>query len=357
LNQSEPWASRSVTHADGRRGEPAPDVSGILLRALADVALKHGVSPERLFEGDARRHLEGAPIDVRVPLPQFRALVRRAISLTGEPALGLRCGFSSSESSFDLLSPLLGHVPSLRRAICDASRFSALAFSGAYVHTTESPHEVVLRWEFPRSDATSDRFIAELATAGMLRLLYAFGGSQADVRAAPFEHRRPDHARAYAEMFRGAERFSAPYTGLTLAVRALDRPHLHHNPALQALVHAQAEDRLARLTRPVSLTDRLQGYLRNQPRAHVPDMVEAACDLKLSVRTMRRRLAQEGTSYRALTQRAQCERACELLHDPAQHLKAIAGAVGFADLVAFHRAFKRWTGVTATTYRRASASK
>jgi AraC-like DNA-binding protein len=356
LTPSETTVSRRAATADRQPQPIAPHVSAVLLRVLADVMKQYGIAPAALFQGEATTLFAGEPIDVRVPLAEYCAWLDRAVSLTGDPGFGLRCALSSSESAFDLMAPLVAHVPTLRCAIGEASRFAGLVFEGAYLHLTERAGVARLRWELPRSGHASDRTIAEFMTAGILRMVRAFGCMPGELHAARFTHARPDHHRSYAPVFQGAERFSQPFTGLEFAAQALDRPNLLANPALQTLVRAQAEQRLARLGRPVSLVDRVQTYLRSQPRAQVPDMALAARDLRLSTRSLRRRLAEEGLTYRALTQALQRERACSMLRDPDFTPQAIAGALGFADAAAFHRAFKRWTGQTACEYRAAWAS-
>jgi AraC-like DNA-binding protein len=334
-------------------GAAEPEVSGMLLRALADVALQFGVAPDVLFEGEAKRLANCEPFEVRVPLPVYRGLLRRAIDLTRDQALGLRCGLQASESAFDLLAPLVAHVPTLRHALHETRQFQSLAFEGAAFHLTEVAGVACLRSEFPRSHDSTDRSIAEFLVAGFMRMLRAFGCTRADLHAARFEHRRPSYYHVYTDAFEGKERFAESFTGVEFSAHLLDRPHLHANPALQNLVHQQAEQRLGRFARPTGLIDRLRQYLLSQPAGRVPDMAVAARGLGVSVRTLRRRLAEAGESYRALTQVMQGERACTLLRNPDFTVQAVANVLGFTDITAFHRAFRRWTGLTACEYRHA----
>lgn len=350
LNLSEPSASRFVASAE----DPAvqgTEVSGVLLRVLADVAMRYDVSPAQLFGGDAERFSASEPLALRISLDEYRAVVARAIALTGDAALGLRCGLSASDAAFDLFAPLVAYVPSLRHAIGEASQFSALIFEGGSIQLDEAPGVARLSWELPWIDEPTDRFTSELAAAGIVRMLRSFGAVGGDLRAIRFRHKRPAQHRTYAEVFQGKERFSAELFGVELAAHLLDRPHLHANPSLQKLVHAQAEQRLAQLARPTTLVSRLHALLGRQPLAHLPDMTSAARQLGVSVRSLRRRLREEGTSYRALTQGMQRDRACAMLRNPELTLKVIADAVGFSDLVAFHHAFRRWTGSTPCEYR------
>jgi len=362
LNQSEQLVStfgvsdeaESCARVESYARPESEVVSGVLLRALADVAMQYGTTPESLFEDGAKAFMTSDPVEVRVPLDEYRRLLERAISLTGEPAIGLRCGTYARESSFDLLAPLVAHVPTLRAAIREIRQFQSLFFGGVFLHLDERPGVACMRWEFPRAHAPSDRSIAELLMAGMMRLLEAFGCPRSDLRAARFEHRRPTYHHLYTTVFHGTERFAAEVTGLEFASHILDRPHLHSNPALQGLIRAQVEQRLARVARPTSLVDRLRAYLRNQPAARVPDMAVAARDLGVSVRSLRRRLAEESLSYRVLTQDLQRDQACAMLRNSDFTLQGVAHALGFADSASFHRAFKRWTGLTACEYRGAN---
>ena len=356
LDQMDTWDSGSAAPARVGTVPAVAEVSGMLLRAMADIATRYGIAPSTLFQSDATRFTTCAPVDVRVPLHVYRNLLTRAIALTGDPALGLRCGLHASEYAFDLLAPLVAHAPTLRHAIQETRQFQALAFEGGSLQLTEATGVARLRCVFPRSHEATDRSIAEFLTAGLMRMLRAFGCTRDDLYAASFEHKRPSYHHAYAEAFERKERFAETYTGLEFAAHLLDRAHLHASPALQTLVHAQAEQHLGRLSRPKDLIDRLRMYLLSLPAARVPDMAVVARELGVSVRTLRRRLAESGHSYRELTEEMRGERACTMLRNPDFTLQAVADALGFADTATFHRAFRRWTGVTACEYRQTCPS-
>ncbi|HMI93364.1 MAG TPA: helix-turn-helix domain-containing protein, partial [Polyangiales bacterium] len=196
-----------------------------------------------------------------------------------------------------------------------------------------------------------DRSIAELIVAGLVRTLRAFGCAQSDIHAVCFEHTTPAYHYAYTAAFAGAERFAQPFTGVEFAAHALDRLHIHRRPELQSLLRAQAEHSMQQLSLPPSCTDQVRALIRRQRPGQSPEMARAARELGLSVRSLRRRLFDEGTTFRALAQSVLQEAACALLRDRDASLQNIAHAVGFNDPTAFHRAFKRWVGLTPAEYR------
>ena len=80
-------------------------------------------------------------------------------------------------------------------------------------------------------------------------------------------------------------------------------------------------------------------------------MAEVAQQLGMSERSLRRRLAAEGVTYTQLFEQALASAAKRMLRDPDQSILGAAYAMGFSDSSAFHRALKRWTGVTPKQYR------
>jgi AraC-like DNA-binding protein len=73
--------------------------------------------------------------------------------------------------------------------------------------------------------------------------------------------------------------------------------------------------------------------------------------LAVSQRTLQRRLADEGTTYQAVLDDVRREMAERHLHDTALAIAEISFLLGYSEPAAFHRAFKRWHGVTPQTYR------
>ena len=94
--------------------------------------------------------------------------------------------------------------------------------------------------------------------------------------------------------------------------------------------------------------------IRRLLQQRMPGRVAMECvasSLKLSVRTLHRRLAHEGRTYRALANEASAIIAKRLLVDERCTIQEVASLMGFSDATSFHRAFKRWTGTTPNTFR------
>lgn len=84
-----------------------------------------------------------------------------------------------------------------------------------------------------------------------------------------------------------------------------------------------------------------------------PSLTRIAERLATSASTIKRRLAHENTSYRALVDAVRRERAAAFLAFTSVAAKEIAHQAGFTNVHNFRRAFCRWTSMTTSTYRRA----
>jgi AraC-like DNA-binding protein len=104
-----------------------------------------------------------------------------------------------------------------------------------------------------------------------------------------------------------------------------------------------------------SRVDDLVASLREAVRAYLPD---GSPDIKLaarlsgmSVRTLQRRLSEQGMTYSHLLEELRHDAAISLLRDPSLKLSDVGRELGYRDPAIFTRAFRRWTGVTPSEHR------
>ena len=81
-------------------------------------------------------------------------------------------------------------------------------------------------------------------------------------------------------------------------------------------------------------------------------MSAVALDLGMSERTLARRLAAQGQSFRALVDQVRQELSFQYLKNKDLEIKEIAYRLGYSQVAAFNHAFRRWTGLTPTQFRR-----
>jgi AraC-like DNA-binding protein len=107
---------------------------------------------------------------------------------------------------------------------------------------------------------------------------------------------------------------------------------------------------------PALMLRELEGRLALALDHREPTVDEIAADLRVSTRTLQRRLTQAHTTFERELDRAREARARTMVRDGTR-LRAVAATLGYAHVRSFLRAFRRWTGLTPSSFRRAAASE
>ena len=105
-----------------------------------------------------------------------------------------------------------------------------------------------------------------------------------------------------------------------------------------------------------SLVSQVQGMIGRDFSRGFPCFERVAEGLNMSAPTLRRRLKREGVTYQALKDGCRCDAAIVYLNRPDLSISAVAALMGFTEPSAFHRSFKKWTGVPPGEYRRRLSS-
>ncbi len=131
----------------------------------------------------------------------------------------------------------------------------------------------------------------------------------------------------------------------------LDEPLPQADPHTLAVCVAQCEQILERRQRRHGMSAMVRSELLSAP-GEMPSLDAVAASLHLHPRTLRRRLAEEGTSFRALTNDVRATLATELLSQVGLTVEQVARRLGYAETAAFNHAFSRWFGLAPNEYRR-----
>jgi AraC-like DNA-binding protein len=323
-----------------------------MVRALVEYVEQRGVSRQDFMRRASLSEARVTDGSARFTLGEFDTAQHTAVALTEDEALGLHLGEHTTDAAFDVLGNLVAHAPTLRDALHLTIEFSALVFEEAHLVLEEQVDMARLSFQFPGISPLGARMNAEFAAAGLARTIRIFAGPSARVDRARFEHVVPAYRHEYSRLFEGAERFGQHFTGLEFPRSLLDARPLHHHAGLYGLLRGEARRTRDALELGRSQAERLRNYLSARPPDRLPTMDIAARELGMSVRSLRRRLAEEGVTYRALVQGILEDTAAHVLASPGRSVQEAAQVTGFSNVTTFERAFKQWTGVTPTQFRR-----
>ena len=189
--------------------------------------------------------------------------------------------------------------------------------------------------------------------AGWLQQLSSVAGQPVRSEHIDIEFDEPDYALHYSGLSHAAVNFGAQTNQLRLNHATLDLRNPVHCPSTWAHLLHLCERELEQMTRTRSLRERitqLLGPLLNGGQE--PGLEQVAARLKLPSWTLRRKLAEEGTQFRAILNDTRRDLAMTYIRDTELAFGEIAFLLGFASAEAFQRAFKRWNGETPGEFRR-----
>lgn len=310
-----------------------------------------GVDPTVLLaEADIDPTLTADP-DGRVAHSAMTRLWTAAAARCGEPDLGLRMGqWLQPEEYHDVLGYACRSSPTLGDAYGRAARYFALVHQQVELALIEDGDVAVLRLR-PAVDLGAPRHPVECALATLLLLARRALGQEVRPRAVRFRHETPTDTAAHLAFFGVAPRFGAADNELALPRALLAAPLPHGDARLAALLDRQAEDRIAALPTPGGVADRARAAVAVRLQQGEPALEEVAAALRLSPRSLQRHLQEVGISYRGVVDAVRRDEALHHLGEGRLSLAEIAFLLGFAEVSAFHRAFRRWTGRTPASYR------
>jgi AraC-like DNA-binding protein len=146
-------------------------------------------------------------------------------------------------------------------------------------------------------------------------------------------------------------RFDRPNHRLVFPASELDIPLVTADPVATRLAREQCERELAALV-DAGVPGRVRAAITAGGDA--PSLPEIARELRMSPRTLKRKLAEHGTTFSAIRDDMRRQRALLLLDNRALSIGEIAAKLGYSELPNFTRAFRKWTGVTPIAYRERS---
>ncbi|WP_314387479.1 AraC family transcriptional regulator [Pseudomonas brenneri] len=339
--------------------KPAPmrlgDLSVGIVHTVADAILSHGLDPQPLllqYGLDPARFSEPG---ARLSIPRYMRLGHAAIQLTNDPGLGLRMGQFSRMNQLGLAGVTAAQAPTVREAARTLTRFEALY--GANYRGQSSFHEDAqgawLRFYSISPYNAYNRFVVDSILAGWLHQMATLCQQPVLAERIEIEFAAPDYSASYSVLGDCPVQFGAELNQLRLSQHSLGLRNPQHCPSTWHLLLQLCERELEQLTRTRSLRERitrLLGPMLNGGRE--PDLEEVAARLKLPTWTLRRKLAEEGTQFRAILNDTRRDLAMTYIRDTELAFGEIAYLLGFASAEAFQRAFKRWNSQTPGEFRR-----
>jgi AraC-like DNA-binding protein len=330
--------------------------STAMLEPLVGALRRAGLSPERALRAAGLREEDVISPETRVSIDQTLLVYQSIVAETQDPMLAYRLGLAFHVTTYGMYGFAVLSSADGRQALEIALQYHRLG--SPLVRPRLSVEGPSTRWIFsplshPRMVAELYEFVVRLHVGIFVRLYdEVVGDDLAGVGAGLAFDLALDEA-AMVEQLTGlkVEQAQGEATWIRVDSARLGRPTRMGSPAVNRALLQICDDQIAALRRREGLAGRLRTILIMNG-CRVLSQEAAARRLGMTERTLRRRLAEEGASFRAVHDDVQLQAAIGYLRDTELTVEVIAETLGFSDAANFRRAFRRWTGRPPLDYRR-----
>ena len=323
------------------------------IRAAAQCGLQIDPLFERFGIKPDLIHLEQATIDVET----LDSLMRACVEACRKHSPNLHFPFVLGETfTFE-------YLPEIETYISTSANLREASKALQWVRELVNPHvdirlaeEGRIAWMHLSHSRNADPlnviYYAESVLPSLLRFARLLLGKQAHFRILRFRHAPPVYASMYEDFFHAPVAFNQDYDGIEFDRDLLDLPLQGAFPSLHEQAEFLVEKRLAQQPLRQGMAAQVKALLENDNQLLAQGMEACAKQLGLHPRNLQRRLQSEATHYAELVDELRFRSAVAALQQGRHDLEALSEHLGFADRRSFTRAFKRWSGLSPSQYRK-----
>lgn len=287
----------------------------------------------------------------RLPPHAFQSMLGLAAGLTGREDFGLMLARRRTMDAFGDLAPLLASAPRVGDALAQLLRLLPhLQDGGVRASVERDRDEAMLVGHVVLTNPPAlQQQLDHLAGAAVV-LLRGLTRPDWAPEAVYLARRRPRSAAMYEAFFGAPVLFGQETMAVLFRAELLDQPVAQANLALNRLLYEHLAGRAGSMA--IGLADRVRDHIWRGLGEGWRGEAGVAADLGLPLRTLQRRLAREGRSFRGLVEEVRIALARRLMLHSDARLGDIALALGYSDQAIFTRFFRRHTGEAPGAWRR-----
>ncbi|PST83622.1 AraC family transcriptional regulator [Pedobacter yulinensis] len=327
-----------------------------LVLALTAQGSRYGIDPARLLLGSGldMRTLQQQQT-LRLTAMQVEKAWQNAVTLTGDPLFGLHFGESMQLAALGVVGQLIQTSSTVLDALTNGAAlvpllsdlFTARLVSEGSLMQFELHTDETLASQYPHTCRQMGEYLMVFVLHELDGLLLA----RIEPAAVCFPYRVNGQAE-YQRVFRGKILPKPGPFRIAFEKRLLEAPVLSANHEMQNYLLQQVSHLMLTGESKGVLQAKVYNYLLANSFLYALTLDAVAANFNMSVRTLQRKLREEGRTFAEIVEAVRKNLAMQYLQAAHHPVKDIASILGYNEPSAFLKAFKRWTGMTPAAYRK-----
>lgn len=331
-----------------------PTVAVNLFNAVFDYVETKGYSEQELLEKAQLHSKQQVLTGSRVPLLFYEHLFIAAEQLTGDSDIGYNIGRKPFPATWGVIYFLILSADSIDQILTMIKRYLPIAydfidFEMSQVSETTFRMNLRYRHNHRPHQQVINHFMANWYTVAA-KLSF---DTEKVPRVIGFKNSAPKNCGIVEKTFaRAPVLFDQPEDFVEIPLESLSCKTISHNKDVFNLMSKHAEELLVGIRSKDKITEEITKEIVSILPQGSPKIEAVANRLNCSGRTLQRRLYERNLTYQQLVDNIRKEMAVSMLQTDGESIENIALKTGFNDGSAFHRAFKRWTGLSPGQFRK-----
>lgn len=347
-------AERQRPGHGGSRGEAdhAPGVLASAATGIVDYIERCGGDVDRIF-GNVRilPDITGSPT-MKLRLSAFCRLFEESSRQIGNENFGLWFGNQFAPRDLGMWGYAAISAPTLGSALENLVRLFRYHQESSVMRLIGDPSGLIrLEYQIVAPTIVERRQDAELSLGMFLNVLRECCGAHWSPEEVQFEHPKPAAAKEHETAFGAPVYFSQPTNALLFKPELLDRPMPSRDLKLLAVMQTCLERLGSGMASEDLLLDRVRAAIRTRLPEGYPSLDDIAEELRAPLGAMHQDFQAAGLTYKEIVEEVRRDLAISYVRQRHLPFSEIAMLIGYSELSAFSRAFRRWTGTSPRAYR------
>jgi AraC-like DNA-binding protein len=298
-----------------------------------------GIDPSRVRSPDAR-----------IPIETYLQIQDEAAVSLKDPYFGLHVGEFAEAGSWSILGYMMMNCKNVGEAFEKSVRYARIIGNLIEVKMERQPRQSKLIFFSAPHAPEMSRHCFDTSFSTTICMMRNFTGLDLHPLKVTFTYAEPESRTEYERIFQCPIRFGQRENSITVDTDIFDTPILMANPRLLEHFEKYAQDFLAEFDRRNEYTRAVTRIIIAQLDDEVLSIEKVAREMSIGVRTLQKRLEEEGVVFSDLLREVRHRLAKKYLRENYS-VEQITYLLGFSEPSAFRRAFKKWSGVTPREYR------
>ncbi|MEE2732390.1 MAG: helix-turn-helix domain-containing protein [Pseudomonadota bacterium] len=279
----------------------------------------------------------------------FSALFDAAAQFAGDDYIGLKVGENFLARHWGRLGYLIMAGENGIEGIQYIQRFATIVTNALEMKwLTDS---ATLSCEFALLGGTWSRHVVDYFVSSSLSLSRATSNEKTQYLSVHFKHDGGPTPTFYDAFLQSHCYFLQASNRITVDIEGLRQASAFRDPRLKKILEEHADQVLQSLSASDELVESVRRYIIDHLPHGAPSLKEVCEHLGQNERSFQRALAKLGVNFQEMVDDLRRRMALEYIRNDYNFLD-IAMMLGYSEQSAFHRAFKRWTGMPPSRYRR-----